>query len=129
MGAGNCNIWRHLRTAEVELEHMCAVILCPLEMLQVESGLPFADNVLDQIGKRTVKKFRCVDHWGNVVGVRQAKDGEFWYRVEYPRDGDTEDLELGELSEIITTRSPSIISKLTPKKEKELKREKEDKKA
>ena len=54
-GAGNFNIWRHLRLKAVDMEHMLTTDLVPLGMQLVTGNSPFSAADLSYIGKNVKK--------------------------------------------------------------------------
>lgn len=55
-GAGNFNIWRRLRSKEVDMENILMTALVPLGMDLVTGQPPFSDDVLKYIGKNVKKE-------------------------------------------------------------------------
>jgi len=84
--AGDFDIWRHLRSKCVELDHILTTAILPLKLELVESDPPIPFAVLGQIGTNVRMPFEGRSHFGRVVGVRESDSDDCWYRVEFPKD-------------------------------------------
>lgn len=117
--AGHFDVWRHLRKDGLNLEYMLTTVLIPLGLQLVTGQPPFSTTDLSYIGKHVKKRFRGVMYRGNVVGVRRYATNTLVYRVEFPVDGDSEDLELNQLTPLIAELPGPIV---LPKKIRRRKR-------
>lgn len=101
-GAGNFNIWCHIKSKDMDMDHMLTTVLVSLNPQLVTSKPHFYVVDFSHIRKIVKKRFSGSMYYGNVAGVRKYTTKCLMYHVEYSKDGDSEDLELNQFSYLIT---------------------------